>query len=325
MPSIIVHGGAGDYDPDERQERGVTAALAAAWKILDTGGPAVDAVEAAIVVMEDDPIFRAGLGSSLTFDGAVETDASIMQDDLSCGSVAALSAAVNPISVARLVMDRTDHVMLAGSGADEFARRMGVGEGDLRTEERLALHAKLRSQFADGEDLKFMPKLHELAGDMELGTVGAAALDAKGRIAAGTSTGGMMMKLPGRVGDSAIIGAGTYANRYGGASATGHGEPIIQHVFSKVAVDAIASVGVREAVDMAIALGRGHGVKFGIVGVEENGAVAPAFSTKAMAWASMVEGKLTTFLSGVVETEPDAGPDTGPDTEPEDEWPLGAL
>lgn len=321
MPSIIVHGGAGDYAPDETQERGVTAAVEAAWDILDTGGSAVDAVEAAIVIMEDNPIFRAGLGSSLTFDGEVETDASIMQNDFSCGAVAALTAAVNPIRVARLIMDRTDHVMLVGSGADEFARRMGVKAVDLRTEERLALHAKLRSQFAAGEDLKFMPKLHELAGDMELGTVGAAALDEDGRIAAGSSTGGMMMKLPGRVGDSAVIGAGTYANSFGGASATGHGEPIIQHVFSKVAVDAISHVGVREALDMAIELGRGHGVKFGIVGVEETGTVAQAFSTKAMAWASMVEGKLKTFLSGVVEVEPEAEPDT----EPEDEWPLGAL
>lgn len=305
MPSIIAHGGAGDYDPGERQERGVTAAVAAAWEVLDDGGPAVDAVEAAIVVMEDNPIFRAGLGSSLTFDGAVEMDASIMQDDFSCGAVAALTAAVNPIRVARLVMERTDHVMLVGLGADTFARRMGVREGDLRTDERLALHAKLREKFAAGEDLKFMPKLHELAGDMELGTVGAAAVDANGRIAAGTSTGGVMMKLPGRVGDSAVIGAGTYASPFGAASATGHGEPIIQHVFSKVTVDALASVGVRKAVDMAIDLGRGHGVKFGIIGLQENGAVAPGFSTRAMAWASMVDGKLETFLSGAVDIEPE--------------------
>jgi beta-aspartyl-peptidase (threonine type) len=304
LPSIIVHGGAGDYDPDERQERGVTAAVSAGWEILSAGGSATDAVEAAIVVMEDDPIFRAGLGSSLTFDGSVETDASIMQDDLSCGAVAGLTAAANPISVARLVMDRTDHVMLVGPGADAFARRMGARDGDLRTEERLALHAKLRAQFAAGEDLKFMPKLQALAGDIELGTVGAAAIDRDGRMAGGTSTGGMMMKLPGRVGDSAIIGAGTYANGFGAASATGHGEPIIRHVFAKVAVDAIGSVGVREAIDMVVEIGRGHGVEFGIIGVEENGAVAQGYSTRAMAWASMVEGALETFLSTKAEEDP---------------------
>jgi beta-aspartyl-peptidase (threonine type) len=296
VPSIIVHGGAGDYDPREKQKRGVTNAVTAGWEILSAGGSALDAVEAAIVVMEDDPIFRAGLGSALNFEGGIETDASIMQGDLSCGAVAAMTAAANPIKVARLVMERTDHVMLAGAGADEFARRMGVDGGDLATESQLALHAKLRGQFAAGDDLKFMPKLHALAGDMELGTVGAAAVDAEGKIASGTSTGGMMMKLPGRVGDSAIIGAGTYATSAGGASATGHGEPIIRHVFSKVAVDAIATVGVREAISMAIEIGRGHGVKFGIIGVEENGAVAPGFSTRAMAWAAMRDGYLSTFL-----------------------------
>lgn len=297
MPSIIVHGGAGDYDPDEKQERGVTSAVSSGWEILEAGGSALDAVEASIVMMEDDPIFRAGLGSALNFEGGIETDASIMRGDLSCGSVAAMTAASNPIKVARLVMERTDHVMLVGRGADEFARRMRVPDGDLRTERQLALHTKLREQFAAGEDLKFMPRLHALSGDLELGTVGAAAIDEDGRIAAGTSTGGMMMKLPGRVGDSAIIGAGTYASRFGGATATGHGEPIIRHVFSKVTVDAIGAVGVREAVEMAIEIGRGHDVRFGIIGVDENGAVAQAFSTRAMAWASMRDGVLETFLS----------------------------
>jgi beta-aspartyl-peptidase (threonine type) len=296
VPSIIVHGGAGDYNPDEKQKRGVKNAVAAGWEILSAGGSALDAVEAAIVVMENDPIFRAGLGSALNFKGAVEADASIMQGDLSCGAVAALTAAVNPIKAARLVMERTDHVMLAGVGADEFARRMGLDAGDLATESQLALHARLRKKFADGEDLKFMPKLLALAGDMELGTVGAAAVDADSRTASGTSTGGIMMKMPGRVGDSAIIGAGTYANSAGGASATGHGEPIIKHVFAKVAVDAIATVGVREAISMVVEMARGHGVEFGIIGVEENGAVAPGFSTRAMAWAAMREGELTTFL-----------------------------
>jgi beta-aspartyl-peptidase (threonine type) len=246
--------------------------------------------------MEDDPIFRAGVGCALNFEGDVEADASIMQGDLSCGAVAALTSSINPIKVARLVMERTDHVMLVGKGADEFARRMGVEHGELATKSQLALHSKLRKKFAAGEDLKFMPKLHALAGDLELGTVGAAAVDKDGRTAAGTSTGGIMMKMPGRVGDSAIIGAGTYATSFGGASATGHGEPIIKHVLSKVAVDAIATVGVREAISMAIEIGRGHGVEFGIIGVEENGAVAWGFSTRAMAWASMQEGELATFL-----------------------------
>ncbi len=307
MPSIIVHGGAGDYDPNDSQERGVTNAVSAGWKILEAGGSALDAVEAAIVVMEDDPVFRAGLGSSLNFEGAVETDASVMCGDLSCGAVGSLTAAANPIKVARLVMERTDHVLLVGSGADQFARRMGIEAADLRTAQQIELHAKLRAEFAAGEDLRFMPRLHALAGDMELGTVGAAAIDEEGRIAAGTSTGGMSMKLPGRVGDSAIIGAGTYACEFGGVSATGHGEPIIRHVFSKLAADAVGNVGVREALDMVIEMGLEHDARFGIIGVEENGAVAQCFSTRAMAWASMRDGVLETFLSGVVERRQEAG------------------
>lgn len=296
MPSIIVHGGAGDYEPGERQKNGVTAAAAAGWKALEEGGSATDAVEAAIVVMEDDPTFRAGRGSPLTFAGGIETDASIMTSDLSCGSVGAMTAAANPIRAARLVMDRTDHVMLVGPGADDFARRMGLPSGDLVTPEKVAEHEKLKGQLEAGEDLKFMPRIRELAPELELGTVGAAAVDAEGRIAAGTSTGGLTMKLPGRVGDSAIIGAGTYANAVGGVSATGHGEPIIRHSFAKVATDAIGAVGVREALEMVVEIGNRYDVRFGIVGVEENGAVAHAFSTRAMAWASILDGELATFL-----------------------------
>jgi beta-aspartyl-peptidase (threonine type) len=295
LPSIIVHGGAGEYDPGEQQDRGITSAAEAGWTILEAGGPAVDAVEAAIVVMEDDPVFRAGYGSSLTFTGDVETDASIMTGDLSCGAVAAMRHAANPICAARLVMERTDHILLVGAGADDFARRMGLASRDLRTAERRELHAKLRVKFSAGEEIKFMPSLHELDGIAELGTVGAAAVDDEGRVAAGTSTGGVMMKLPGRVGDSALIGAGTYANASGAVSATGHGEPIIRHLICKAAADAISIQGVREAVAMVVELGTMHEAQFGIVGVEENGAVAHGHNTRAMAWASIVDGRPETF------------------------------
>jgi beta-aspartyl-peptidase (threonine type) len=296
VPSIIVHGGAGEYDPGEEQDRGVTAAAEAGWTILESGGSAVDAVEAAIVSMEDNPIFRAGYGSALNFDGDVETDASIMVGDLSCGAVGALRAAANPIRAARLVMERTDHVLLVGAGADAFARRMDLPSRDLRTPEQIELHEKLRRQFADGVDIKFLPRLRELGGAAELGTVGAAAIDRDAQVAAGTSTGGITMKLPGRVGDSALIGAGTYANESGAVSATGHGEPIIRHVLCKAAADAIPAVGIREAMSMIIELADARGVHFGIIGVEENGAVAQGFNTKAMAWASIVDGDLETFL-----------------------------
>lgn len=297
MASIIVHGGAGNYSPDEKQERGVTAAVEAGWKAMLDGGTAVDAVEAAVVILEDDPLFKAGFGSSLNLEGQVQSDASIMSGDLSCGAVGALTAAANPIRAARFVMERTDHVLMVGAGADDLARRAGLPARDLRSPAQLELYEKLRSRFAGGDDLKFMPRLQALRSDLELGTVGAAAVDDEGGIAAGTSTGGMSMKLPGRVGDSAVIGAGTYANAVGAVSATGHGEPIIRHVFSKIAVDAVGLVGVRVALGTVIEMAEASGVRFGIIGVDESGAVANGFNTKAMAWAAMRDGELSTFLS----------------------------
>ncbi len=296
MPSIIVHGGAGAYEPGKEHERGLLAAVDAAWVLLESGGSAADAVEAAIVMMEDDPIFNAGLGSSLNLEGVVECDASIMLSDYSAGAVAALKAAKNPIRAARLVMERTDHVLLAGEGADSFARKMGLPSGDLRTERRIELHRKNLRTFRDGGEIKFMPNLRGLADEMGIGTVGAAAMDAEGRLAAGTSTGGMMMKVPGRVGDGAVIGAGTYASPHAAASATGHGEAIMRHLVAKGAVGAAGDIGVREAVESALEIGRFHGFGFGMVGVEENGATALGFATQAMSWAERTDDGRRTFL-----------------------------
>jgi beta-aspartyl-peptidase (threonine type) len=309
MPSIIVHGGAGAYDPGAEHERGLVAAARAGWVILAEGGSAVDAAEAAVVVMEDDPLFNAGYGSSLTLAGAVECDASIMLSDYSAGGVAALRAAKNPIRAARLVMERTDHVLLAGAGADEFAGRMGLPAADLRSERRLRLHEENLAKLCAGEDLKFMPRIRGLADEMGIGTVGVAALDAGGTIAAATSTGGLMMKLPGRVGDGAVIGAGTYATPWAGVSATGHGEPIMRHALGKVAVGAAREMGIRQAIEMTLEIGLTHGFGFGIVGVEENGAVAHGFTTQGMSWVSIRDWRLETFL-GTSETEPGAPGDS---------------
>lgn len=141
-----------------------------------------------------------------------------------------------------------------------------------------------------------MPRLAGLAEEMGIGTVGAAAIDHEGLIAAGTSTGGMMTKMPGRIGDGAVIGAGTYATAFGGVSATGHGEPIMRHVLAKVAVDAIAETGVREAIESVLELGRVHGFGFGMIGVDETGAVAQGFTTQAMSWAYRRDEEERTFL-----------------------------
>ena len=296
MPSIIVHGGAGAYEPGKAHENGLRRAVERAWDVLSSGGSSLDAIEAAIVAMEDDEVFNAGLGSSLTVAGAVECDASLMLSDQSCGAVAALAAARNPIRAARLVMEKTDHVLLAGSGADEFARRMGLPSADLRSDRRIELHRRNMEKLRVGEDIKFLPRLVGLSEDMGIGTVGAVAIDSEGLLAAGTSTGGMMMKVPGRVGDGAVIGAGTYASAFGGVSATGHGEPIMRHVLAKVAVDVIAEVGVREAIESVLELGRARGFGFGMIGVDETGAVAHGFTTQAMSWVYRKDDEERTFL-----------------------------
>jgi len=296
LSSIIVHGGAGAFDPGKDYEAGLLAGIEAARRTLEAGGKAADAVEAAIVSMEDDPVFNAGLGSSLNWEGEVETDASMMTGEGDCGAVACLRAARNPIRAARLIMDHTDHIMLAGAGADAFARAMELPAADLVTEKRRALHKKLRAEYAAGKDIRYMPKLRDLDERIGLGTVGAVVVDDDTRVAAGTSTGGMMMHVPGRIGDSAIIGAGTYASRVGGVSLTGHGEPIIRLVLAKTAVNAIEANGVREGIQTAIEIARAHDARVGVIGLEANGAGAFGFTTDAMCWALSRDGDVTTFL-----------------------------
>jgi len=296
VSSIIVHGGAGRFDPGKDYEKGLLAAIGKARDVLASDGSATDAAEAAIVSMEDDPVFNAGRGSSLGWDGEVETDASIMTGEGDCGAVACLRAARNPIRAARLLMERVDHVMLAGPGADAFARKMGLPGGDLVTEKRRALHAKLLAGYRRGQDIRHMPRIRELEDELGLGTVGAVVVDNQARVAAATSTGGMMMHLPGRIGDSAIIGAGTYASTVGGVSLTGHGEPIIRYVLGKVAVDAIEANGVREGIETVVEIARSHDVRFGIIGMEANGAGAYGFTTEAMCWAVMRDDEVSTFL-----------------------------
>jgi beta-aspartyl-peptidase (threonine type) len=186
---------------------------------------------------------------------------------------------------------------MVGPGADDFARKMGMESGDLRSPARIGLYEKRLRQLREGEGVKFFPRLREISEAMDLGTVGAVAMDAAGLIAAATSTGGAMMKLPGRVGDSAVIGAGTYANARGAVSVTGHGEPIIRHALGKVAVDAIGESGSTEGIRNIAEWGRRQGVRFGIIGVDSGGAPAFGFTTEAMSWAVIANGRLSTFLS----------------------------
>ncbi len=237
-PSLIVHGGAWNI-PDEAVEDcrdGIRRALKAGWKILAAGGAALDAVEASIVVLEDDPTFDAGIGSHLNRDGRVQLDAIVMDGaTLKAGAVAAVERVHNPIRLARRILEKSEHMMLVAAGAEKFAAENGI---PLCAPEDLVID---RERSAWGRCLEDSHAAEHHV-DHEFGTVGAVALDRKGQLIAATSTGGTCCKFPGRVGDSPLIGCGTYADaEAGGVSCTGHGEGIMKIVMAKMAVDMLAA------------------------------------------------------------------------------------
>ena len=227
-PALIIHGGAGVADPacSAAQHAGCAAALDAGWRVLTERGSALDAVCAAVALLEDDPAFNAGVGSCLTSDGTVEMDAALMEGSgLRAGAVAVISGVRNPVRLARAILDDARHVMLAGPAAEIFALAAGI-----ETCSPSALVTERQRQ-----------RWQARRAAPPTGTVGAAAVDLSGRVAAGTSTGGIFYKLPGRIGDSALIGAGTYADdRRGAASATGQGEAIIRIALAKLVVDGLS-------------------------------------------------------------------------------------
>jgi beta-aspartyl-peptidase (threonine type) len=288
-PILLVHGGAWDIPPDqlEAHTRGVTRAAKAGYALLNEGCSALDAVEAAVTLLEDDETFDAGRGSFLTADGRVQLDALVMDGaTLRAGAVACVERLRNPIQAARLVLERSPHVYLVGAGAEEFARKNGLPLID-NTElvidrERQRLEAAQALAQAGIPDQSFAgnsPSSHD--------TVGAVALDAMGNLAAATSTGGTINKTPGRVGDSSVIGCGGYAdNRTAAASLTGWGEPIMKLVLAKWAVDRAPQLGPEQTAQDAIAYLharlQGHG---GIILLGPGGRYGIAHNTPRMAWA----------------------------------------
>jgi beta-aspartyl-peptidase (threonine type) len=272
---------------------GVRHALAAGWKLLEQGASAIDAVEAAVVVMEDDEVFDAGRGSFLTSDGTVQLDAMMMDGrTLRAGGVGCVERIRNPIMAARKVLDESPHVYLVADGAERFAREHGIElieNSKLvidRERERLA-EAKAKAK-AGVPDQTFAPGPTASAPAAGHDTVGAVALDAQGNIAAATSTGGTLNKTPGRVGDSSLIGCGCYADNASAAvSCTGWGEPIMKLVLGKWACDRVASGDEPQSVAEAALrylLERldGHG---GMILLDSNGRAGIAHNTKRMAWA----------------------------------------
>ncbi len=292
-PALIVHGGAWDIPDDQVDAHldGCRRACEAGWQVLQEGASALDAVEAAVRVMEDDPTFDAGYGAHLNTAGQVELDAILIDGaTLNAGAVAAVQHIRNPISLARLVMEKSEHILLVGQGAERFARQHGMQlceAGDLLVGRELE-----RWQVLQGN-----PDWHtsHAFGSMYHDTVGAVARDGQGNIAAGTSTGGTPNKLPGRVGDSPLIGCGAYAyNPAGGVSATGWGESLMKVVLSKTACDFMAlGLDASQAALSAIRLlaERVQGLG-GVITVDALGRVGAKHNTPRMAHAYVAHGQV---------------------------------
>ncbi|MEE9288000.1 MAG: isoaspartyl peptidase/L-asparaginase [Bacteroidota bacterium] len=288
MISLIVHGGAWNI-PQElvaSHREGLARALNVGWEILLARGSAVDAVERTINALEDDPTFDAGKGSFLNALGEIELDASIMNGSVvRAGAVAAVPNIRYPISLARKVMDESEHLLLSGMGAVRFAKEKGIEQcqpDDLLVDREIARWRRIQGQstFSTKEVFK---------KDEKLGTVGAVAIDDQRTIVAGTSTGGTPNKYPGRVGDSALIGCGTYADSgAGGVSCTGWGEGIIKVVLAKTTIDLMEQNGwpPQAAADWGIRLlARKTEGLGGMIVLDKEGKVGWAFNTPRMARA----------------------------------------
>jgi len=282
--AVVVHGGAGDWDPSLHGAAcaGTRAAAALAASELQRGRSALDAAIAAVVALEDDPLFNAGTGSVLNRDGEIEMDAGVATGhDRGFGAVAAIRRVHNPILVARAVLEHGAHVLLAGNGALEFARAHGFDDYDPATPRARAEWQRARQS-------------------TRLGTVGAVALDIDGNLAAATSTGGTALKLPGRVGDSPLPGAGTYATAQAAVSATGKGEHIMRMLAAKRVCDFVEQgEPVQEAVERVLAAMRASvGADAGFIAIARDGSIAFAHGTAFMAhaWATSSHPEAVTAM-----------------------------
>ncbi len=306
--AIIVHGGAGTITADraETVQAGCRDAALIGWRILENGGSALDAVEAAVRALEDNPNYNAGKGACLTADGRIELDAGIMNGEkLNVGAVACVEYIKNPISLARKVME-SPHVLLVGRGAQEFALEQGIPQcsfGDLLTERQYKRWKEAQSAGAETEE---EPRYHRREvnrgspREEQHGTVGAVAVDTSGVLAAATSTGGIFNQYPGRVGDTPLVGCGFYADENAAVSCTGQGEDFARLLMAKRTADFVASgVSARDAAEAAIALlGARTGGTGGLIVVDRPGNVGFAWNSENMAHAYMTEG-LDEPISGV--------------------------
>jgi len=284
--TLVIHGGAGIIEKDKitvEQEAGVKAGLDAALnaggKVLDNGGSALDAVQAAIQVLEDDPHFNAGRGAVFTWDGRNELDAAIMDGSTrAAGAVAGTTTTRHPVAAARAVMEHSPHVMLSGAGADQFAKDQGLEQVDNSWFATLERRQQL-------DKMKANDKLGWFDVDLKYGTVGAVAMDASGHVAAATSTGGLTGKRWGRIGDSPIIGAGTYADdRACAVSATGAGEFFLREGVAHEICARVRFKGesLKVAADTVMAETKALGGTGGVIVTGPTGEMAWSFNTPGM-------------------------------------------
>jgi beta-aspartyl-peptidase (threonine type) len=285
-PALLVHGGAWATPEGELEAHriGVHRASMIGFEMLLTGASALDAVQKVVEFLEADPTFNAGRGSVLNARGEVELDAAIMEgSELKAGSVASVSGILHPVALAREVLEHSQHVMLAGEGARDFARHRGIPFCD--PQELIVERERERFQRA-----RRNPRPPAGAPSE---TVGAVACDSRGQVAAASSTGGTFLKLPGRIGDSPIVGSGLYADdRKGAAASTGRGETILRMVMAYRAVAAMTSgIGPAEAAQQTIrALESRTGGQGGIILVDPKGELGYAFNTRHMAYAYLADG-----------------------------------
>lgn len=289
-PVVLVHGGAGNI-PNSRvvpKLTGVRRAARRGYKVLCSGGSVIDAVQSAVQDMEDDEYFNAGYGSVLNADGEVEMDAIIMEGkELKAGSVGAIRNVAHPVDVARLVMEKTPHVMLVGEGAKRFANEQGVP--DVPIEKQVTEYAKASLEITQKTGVSGTT---ELGG---VGTVGAVAVDAEGHVAVATSTGGISGKLVGRVGDTPLPGCGGYADdNIGAVSTTGHGESIMRFCLAHAILTLMEQgKSAREAtVDGCKAMTERVGKSAGAITISNKGEVGIGFTSNRMAWAYQCRGKV---------------------------------
>lgn len=298
-PAIVVHGGAGEWRR-ERQEAGIAGVKEAArqgFDFLKRGGTALDAVESAVMSMEDNEVFNAGLGASLALNKRVEMEASIMDGrTLMAGAAGLLRDIKNPVHLARIVMENTDHVFIVGRSAEKLADAFGLERRNPETKLRQRYWRELNDKMAQGK-LDYLPRLYKLLKThpnlFSFDTVGAVAVDKEGNVGAATSSGGVSMKVPGRIGDSPLIGSGNYAdNEAGACSATGIGEIAIRLVLSKTTCDLIREGQTpQEAVESSIRhVNRriqNAANHMGLIAIDTEGRVGAAHNSPNMCWAYM--------------------------------------